>query len=217
MKNSVFGDKNGLSSSHRRELIKSMGAAAGLALALPGSRVFAASQLTRQADATAVAIGYWQQGSVASDNPADVLADGGSLVPVPGSYELRILGVQSEISLALDAHYAGGARHRFWQAWKEGGLLQRSQTTAIRWWAGNGSPLPLDVSLPGGSASTSVAARPGVYVLAIGSGAQRPPEWRDLALRPRIAGSSDLQLLSRVSGKAVKFPYALFAVKQIAV
>jgi len=212
-------DGKRLASKNRRDLIKGAAAAMGLVLTLPASRLLAAAASTAapQASTTSAAIGYWRQGSIASSEPSDVISDGRSLVSSPGAYELRVLGVDTDVLLALDAEYPGGARHRFWQAWKEGSLMQRSPMSAIRWWAGDGSPLHLDVSLRGGSASTRVAAKPGTYVLAVGSGEQALPSWSDLALRPRVAGSfKDMLLISRANGKVVKFPHVLLAVQQIA-
>jgi hypothetical protein len=125
-----------------------------------------------------------------------------------------VLGVNTKLSLWMDAQYAG-ASHRFWQAWTEQGLLQHSPNSAIRWWADNTKPLPLSVSLLGGTASTQVTAQSGTFVLAIGPNAQALPAWSDLALRPKTAKSKDLQLVSRSTGAVVTFPYAVFSVQQI--
>jgi hypothetical protein len=205
-------------SATRRQVLKAATMGAGLAM-LPGARAFAtAVAITPKAGAPTLAMGYWKHINVKAMSKItsdDVVADAVSLAPSPGTYELRILGVNTKVSLAMDAKYAGGATHRFWQAWTEQGLLQHSPNSAIRWWADNTNPLPLNVSLLGGSAATQVVAQSGTFVLAIGPNAQSLPTWADLALRPKSANSTDLQLVSRSSGAVVTFPYALFSVQQI--
>jgi hypothetical protein len=206
-------------STTRRQVLKAAAAGAGLTL-LPGSRLFAAPKVTAtpSANAPTLAMGYWKHinlKAMSKITADDVIADASALAPSPGTYELRVLSVNTKLSLGLDAQYAGGASHRFWQAWTEQGLLQHSPNSAIRWWADNTKPLPLNVALLGGSASTQVTAQSGTFVLAIGPNAQALPAWSDLALRPKTARGTDLQLVSRSTGAVVAFPYALFSVQQI--
>jgi hypothetical protein len=208
-------------STTRRQVLKAAASGAGLTLLLPASNLFAATlpsggAVVKAAGPT-LAMGFWKHinlKAMSKITADDVVADASSLAPSPGTYELRVLGVNTKVSLAMDAKYSG-ASHRFWQAWTEQGLLQHSPNSAIRWWADNTKPLPLNVSLLGGSASTQVTAQSGTFVLAIGPNAQALPAWSDLALRPKTVKSSDLQLVSRSTGAVVSFPYAVFSVQQI--
>ena len=192
-------------------------------LLLPASRWFAAAPVLSpptKANAPTLAMGYWNHSNVKATTKItsdDAVADALSLAPSPGTYELRVLGVNTKVSLALQAEYEGGASHRFWQAWTEQGLLQHSPNSTIRWWAETSKPLPLNVSLLGGSAATQVTAQAGTFVLAIGPNALALPAWSALALRAKTAKSDDLQLVSRSTGMAVTFPYAVFSVHQLAV
>jgi hypothetical protein len=209
------------SSATRRQVLKAAAAGAGLTLMLPASRLLAGpvSITTPKAGAPNLAMGYWTHTNVKATTKIvsdDVVADALAIAPSPGTYELRVLGVNTKVSLTMDAEYAGGAaHHRFWQAWTEQGLLQHSPNSAIRWWADTTKPLPLNISLMGGSASTQVTAQSGTFVLAIGPNAQALPTWSSLALRAKTPGSTDLQLVSRATGAVVTFPYALFSVQQI--
>ena len=213
------------SSATRRQVLKAAAAGAGLTLLLPGARLFAASAVLApvsvgpvKAGAPNLAMGDWKHSDVKATTKItsdDVVADALGLVPSPGTYELRILDVNTKVSLAMDAQYEGGASHRFWQAWTEQGLLQHSPNSAIRWWADTRMPLPINVSLLGGTASTQVVAQSGTFVLAIGPNTQALPAWGDLALRPKSAQSTDLQLVSRSTGAVVAFPYAVFSVQPI--
>jgi hypothetical protein len=211
------GDAN---STTRRQVLKAAASGAGLSLLLPASHLFAAATTAGAAPkafAPTLAMGYWKHVDLKSKTkiPADdAIADMVSLAPSPGTYELRVLSVNTKVSLAMNAQYPG-ATHRFWQAWTEQGLLQHSPNSAIRWWADNTKPLPLNVSLLGGSASTQVVAQSGTFVLAIGPNAQALPAWADLALRPKTANSQELVLVSRSNGAVVTFPYAVFSVQQI--
>ena len=204
----------------RRQVLKAAASGAGLSLLLPASQLFAAvttAGAAPKASGPTLAMGYWKHpdlkamGKIPAD---DAIADMVALAPSPGTYEMRVLSVNTKVSLAMDAKYPG-ASHRFWQAWTEQGLLQHSPNSAIRWRANNTNALPLTVSLLGGSASTQVTAQSGTFVLAIGPNAQALPAWSDLALRPKAAKSKDLQLVSRSTGAVVTFPYAVFAVQQI--
>jgi hypothetical protein len=201
-------------SGSRREIIKGVAAAATLAL-LPASRLMATarSQAAAASDAPSLAMGYWHR---SEDGTADVILDTASLAAAAGAFELRVARVETGVALTMDAHYLDGAHHRFWQAWSERGLLQRSPTSAIRWSAEGGKPLPLNISLRGEATRTQMTARPGTYVLAIGPQTQRLPTWSKLALRPRGASNKeDFELVSRSDGGAVDFPYVLFTVRQI--
>jgi hypothetical protein len=204
----------------RRQVLKAAASGAGLSLLLPASQLFAAATMAGAAPkavAPTLAMGYWKHidlKAMARITADDRLADMVSVVPSPGTYELRVLSVNTKVSLAMDAKYPT-ATHRFWQAWTEQGLLQHSPNSAIRWRADNTNALPLTVSLLGGSAATQVTAQSGTFVLAIGPNAQALPAWGDLALRPRSAKSKDLQLVSRSTGAVVTFPYAVFSVQQI--
>lgn len=204
----------------RRQVLKAAASGAGLSLLLPASHLFAAGTTVGAAPtafAPTLAMGYWKHidlKAMARITADDKLADMVSLVPSPGTYELRVLSVNTKVSLAMDAKYPG-ASHRFWQAWTEQGLLQHSPNSSIRWRADNTKPLPLSVSTLGGSASTQVTAQSGTFVLAIGPNAQALPAWSDLALRPKTANSQQLVLVSRSNGAVVTFPYAVFSVQQI--
>ena len=208
-------------STTRRQVLKAAATGAGLSLLLPASQLFAAATVgagaTPKALAPTLAMGYWKHidmKSMARITADDALAEMSSLAPSPGTYELRVLSVNTKVSLAMDAKYPA-ATHRFWQAWTEQGLLQHSPNSSIRWRADNTNALSLTVSLLGGSASTQVTAQSGTFVLAIGPNAQALPAWSDLALRPKTANSQNLVLVSRSNGAVVTFPYAVFAVQQI--
>jgi hypothetical protein len=207
-------------STTRRQVLKAAASGAGLSLLLPASRLFAAAAAVGAAPkafAPTLAMGYWKHVNLKTMSKItadDVVADALSVAPSPGTYELRVLSVSTKLSLTMDAQYPG-ASHRFWQAWTEQGLLQHSRNSAIRWRADNTKPLPLNVSLLGGSASTQVVAQSGTFVLGIGPNAQALPAWSDLALRPKSARSTDLVLVSRTTSAVVTFPYAVFSVQQI--
>src|ERR1700682_1080914 len=119
-------------STTRRKVLKAAAAGAGLTLLLPGSRLFALAPSVggpvTKANAPTLAMGYWKHinlKAMSKITADDVVADALSLAPSPGTYELRVLGVNTKLSLTMDAQYAGGT-HRFWQAWTEQGLLQHS-------------------------------------------------------------------------------------------
>jgi hypothetical protein len=202
----------------RREILKAATIGAGLAL-LPGARVFSAvvSPTARPAISMApsVAMGYWkhQSGVAAVTTRDDMVADALSITPSSATYELRILGVNTNVPLAIDALYPLGAQHRFWQAWTEQKMLQHSPSSTIRWWANDKAPLSLAVQVGGGVGMTQVTAQAGTYVLAVGPNAQAIPAWSSLALRQN--NNMVLQLVSRASGSAVAFPYAVFSVQPI--
>ncbi|MDN5923578.1 MAG: hypothetical protein L0H70_01110 [Xanthomonadales bacterium] len=201
----------------RRQLLKAAGIGAGLVL-LPSAGVFA---LTRRAPvqtmAASAAIGYLPQlPGPASGAIDDTIVNGLGVAAVPATYALRVFGVATDVPLSVDAHYADDAQHRFWQAWSEQGILQRSPPVAIRWCADKRNPLPLAIRIDGQVALTQVTARRGIYVLAMGSSVQTLPAWNTLALRLATSGNADYQLVSRSNGHPVTFPYALLSVQPIA-
>lgn len=196
-----------LGSRGRRQLLLAATAGAGLAL-LPGMRVLAAR--ASEGSGPTVAMGY--RAMRADDAVVDAL----SIAPAPATYELRVLAANTDVPLAIDAQYAGNARHRFWQAWSERGMLQSSPRSGICWWAENKMALPLVVWL-GGPGYAQVTARAGTYILAVGPNGQRLPAWEDLALRAPALPGADSRLLLRSSSEPVAFPYLLFSVQPMAV
>ncbi|MGA9335524.1 MAG: hypothetical protein WBV39_14690 [Rudaea sp.] len=204
-------------SSARRQMLKAAGIGTGLAL-LPGARAFAMLRGGPvKTMAPSVAIGYLPQ--LPEPTPGsvdDMIVDGLFVAASPATYELRVLGVTTDVPMSVDAQYAGDAQHRFWQAWTERGMLQRSPPIAIRWWANKRNPLPLSVQIAGGVAMTQVTARRGIYVLALGPDAKSLPAWNSLALRRTPPEGADYQLVSRSNGNPVTFPYALFSVQPLA-
>ncbi len=202
----------------RRQMLKAAGIGTGLVL-LPGASAFA---LIRggppvKTMAPSVAIGYLPQlPEPASAFIDDTIVDGLFVAASPATYELRVLGVITDVPLSVDAQYAGDAQHRFWQAWTVQGMLQRSPPITIRWWANKRNPLPLAVEIGGGVAMTQVTARAGIYVLALGPNARALPAWNTLALRLAEPDGTTYQLVSRSNGNPVTFPHALFSVQPIA-
>lgn len=200
----------------RRNVLKA--AAAGVALsAMPGAGLFAAA---RAQWAPSVAMGYWKTPATVNLSKAnDVLVDALSVAPTAGSYALRILAAHCDTPLSIQAQYPGDAEHFFWQSWTEGGMLQQSQTTSIRWWAGKRAPLPLVITTAGGASVTQVTAQTGTYVLAIAPDAQKLPAWNALALQvPQSrTNTRNVRLLQRSSGAPVLFPHLIFSVQPIAV
>ena len=199
----------------RREMLK--GAAAGIGIALlPTAGLFAAA--TSQATlAPFVAMGYWQHPArVNLNTPDDVLADAAAVAATAASYKLTVLSAVTTTPLSIDAEYLDNASHRFWQAWSEGGMLQHSNTGAIRWWAQNKKALPLTVRTSGGASFTQVPAQAGTYVLAIGPNAQPLPAWSNLAIHAtNPKNPRTLQLVARGNQQRVDFPYLVFRVDQV--
>jgi len=145
-----------------------------------------------------------------------LVADASSVTATAANYKLQVLNAVTNTALAIDAEYMGNAAHRFWQAWSEGGILQHSPTSAIRWWAQNKRALPLTIRTAGGASITQIPAQSGTYVLAIGPNAQHLPAWSTLALHatnPRNLRT--LQLVSRGNSQRVPFPYLIFHVEQV--
>jgi len=208
--------QNDMSSLSRREMLKSAAAGIGLAM-LPAGAAFATAATQKSTLAPMVAMGYWQHPrQVNLNTPDDVVADASSVTATAAKYKLQVLNAVTNTALAIDAEYMGNAAHRFWQAWSEGGILQHSPTSAIRWWAQNKRGLPLTISTSGGASITQVPAKTGTYVLLIGPNAQHLPAWRDLALHETKKGNPrSLQLVSRGNSQRVPFPYLIFHVEQV--
>lgn len=198
----------------RREMLKAAAAGVGVAM-LPGFVLSAATQPSTVAPM--VAMGYWQHPrTVNLSTPDDVVADASTVAATAANYSLRVLAAATTTALSIDAEYMGNAAHRFWQAWTEGGMLQHSNTGAIRWWAENKHALPLTVRTDGGASLTQVPAQSGTYVLAIGPNAQRLPAWNTLALHATNPHNlRSLQLVSRGNSQRVTFPYLIFGVDQV--
>jgi len=209
--------QNDMSSLSRRKMLK--GAAAGIGLAiLPTAGLLAAAATAQKSTlAPMVAMGYWQHPhQVNLNTPDDVVADASTVAATAASYKLHILSAITNTALAIDAEYMGNAAHRFWQAWTEGGMLQHSPSSAIRWWAQNKRALPLTISTAGGASITQVPAKSGTYVLAIGPNAQHLPAWSDLALHATNPHNlRSLQLIQRGNSQRVPFPYLIFGVEQV--
>jgi len=117
--------------------------------------------------APTIAMGFWQHPTTVSLNtPDDVVVDAASVsAGAGGTYKLHVLSAVSNAELAIDAEYQSGAAHRFWQSWSEGGLLQKSPTSAIRWWAKDRRALQLTIWSGGAASVTQLPARAGTYVL----------------------------------------------------
>jgi hypothetical protein len=198
----------------RRQMLKAAAAGIGVAM-LPSVVLAAAAQ--KSTLAPMVAMGYWQHPRTVNLNtPDDVVADASSVTATAASYKLHVLAAVTNTALAVDAEYMGNAAHRFWQSWTEGGLLQQSPSTAIRWWAQNKRALPLTISTSGGASITQVPAQSGTYVLLIGPNAQPLPAWSTLALHETKKGNPrSLQLVSRGNSQRVPFPYLIFGVEQV--
>jgi hypothetical protein len=205
-----------LSQLSRRQMLK--GAAAGIGIAmLPTAGLLAAAAAQKSTLAPTVAMGYWQHPRTVNLNVADdVVADASAVTATAANYKLRVLVAVTDTPFAINAEYMGNAAHRFWQAWSEGGLLQQSPTTAIRWWAQNKKALPLTISTAGGTSITQVPAMSGTYALLVGPNAQHLPGWSTLALHETKKGNPhSLQLVSRGSSQRLPFPYLIFGVEQV--
>jgi hypothetical protein len=204
----------GTKSMGRREVLKA--AAAGIGLAMIPAIAFAKS-VKPTALAPTVGMGFWQHPTTVNLNkPDDVVVDASTVsAGAGGMYKLQVLSAVSTAQLAIDAEYQGGAAHRFWQSWSEGGLLQKSPTSAIRWSAKDRRALQLTVWSGGAASVVQLPARAGTYVLAIAPNAALLPAWSDLALHQTMQKNPrSLQLVKR-GGTRVAFPYLIFGVEQI--
>jgi len=184
----------------RRKLLKMAAAGAGLSL-VPGAHAMAAVTAVRLAPV--LSLGYIAPGGKS-------IVDGFSAVSAPGLYELSVIGAGVQSPFALAAQYSAAAEHRFWQAWLEQGMLQRSSPITIRW-ASAGGTLPLNVKVPTGTLTTDIAARPGIYVLTITPATQPVPRWSSYSLAMQSGGES-MKLVPSGSRNEVALNYALFEV-----
>jgi len=200
-----------LSSIARRKMLKAAAVGAGLS-ALPAARVIAAAITVGKA-APALTMGYCAQESLEKLGLAAALSDAFNVAPQRANYTLRVIGVGTQVPLALSAQYGALAQHCFWQAWLEHGMLQRSPPITIRWAATAGNPLPLNIRVDTGTQTAEVTARAGIYVLTIVPATQRQPAWSALALRKQFSGGVGMKLVAREGGAEVAFPYALFDVQ----
>jgi len=209
-------DVNNVSSRGRREMLKLAESSVGLAM-VPAFVL--AKSVKPTALAPTIAMGFWQHPTTVSLNtPDDVVVDAASVsAGAGGTYKLHVLSAVSNAELAIDAEYQSGAAHRFWQSWSEGGLLQKSPTSAIRWWAKDRRALQLTIWSGGAASVTQLPARAGTYVLAIAPNAGRLPAWSDLALDQTVQKNPRSAQLVMRGGKRVPFPYLIFRVEQAAV
>jgi len=202
------------SSAARRKLLHAAVAGAGLST-LSASGTAAALALTAGGTAPSLMLGYCTPASMESKNPGTSLGEAYKVLPVRGTYELRVIGAGTREPMALSAQYSI-AEHRFWQAWLEQRMLQRSPPIAIRWAATRGDALPINIRLASGTLTAEVTARAGVYVIAAVPSAQRVPAWSMLALKKQTTGGVESKLVSSQNGVEVTFPYAVFAVQPVA-
>ena len=189
----------------RRDWMKAAAIGAGLALA-PGAHVLARSLTTKPAPALNVGVGYLHGGAQRA------LANGGfvdasSMSASAANYQLRVLSASASQPLSIDAQYPNGAEHHFWQAWSEGGMLQHSSPTTLRWWAGDRSSLPLLVWYAGLSTLASITARPGTYALIVAGPGQSLPAWSVITL----GGAGSTTKLLR-QGQTLTLPNFVFEV-----
>ena len=201
------------SSAVRRKLLQAAAAGAGLS-SLPGAAL-AANAIS--AVAPTLMVGYCSRQAYDAQSGSPALGDAFTVSPVRGTYELRVLGAGTSQPLALSAQYSSLAEHRFWQAWTENGLLQRSAPIAIRWASPGGNALPINIRLPSGTLTADITARAGVYVVAAVPSALRVPAWSTLTLKKQFSGGVECKLVSRPSGGEVAFPYTLFSVEPLVV
>jgi hypothetical protein len=202
-------DSGAPQSVSRRKMLAATAAGAGLAI-LPGAAAMAAMAPAKFAPI--VGMGYCQipeKGSIAAATIVDAL----SVSPARGTYDLRVVGANTQVPLAIAAQYGADAEHCFWQAWNAQGMLQCSPPSTIRWAAKSANPLLLNIQLASSAGTAQVTARNGIYILTVTSALSRPPAWGTLALRDESSGGVSMRLLSRSSGQEVDFPYALFAVQ----
>lgn len=192
-------------SASRRELLKAAAAGAGLSL-IPGARALAAATSTGRLPAPALGLGYLAPGGKG-------LVDAYSVASVRGSYQLSVIGAGVQSPFALAAQYSSIAEHRFWQAWIEQGLLQRSAPITIRW-ASKGGALVVNVKHPTGTLTTDVAARPGIYVLTMTPANRSVLPWSSYALAMHSGGES-MKLVPNGSRTEVALNYALFEVDRV--
>ena len=205
-----------VSNTPRRDLMKAVAAGAGLAL-LPGAAALARGVITPVRPSVSAAVAYLKaqamvgtrQSGTAVNASGFVAASG--VAAVPSRYCLRVLTASADAPLSLDAQYAGGAEHHFWQAWQEGSLLQQSSPSVIRWSALDGSALPLLVWYNGGSTLVSITARSGTYALTVADAARSTPDPSEL----RLAGPAVDGVALTANGRKLSIPYFVFAVRML--
>lgn len=197
------------SSGVRRSLLRAAIAGAGLSAIPCGA---AALTVSTKGIAPTLLLGY---GSLSTlDSLSGVaLNDAYVVAPQRGTYVLRVIGAGTQEPIALSAQYASLGEHRFWQAWRERGMLQRSAPIAIRWASVGGNALPINVKLASGTLTADITARSGIYVLAAVPAGQRAPAWSSLTLKKQTSGGVNYKLVLRQTGAEPSFPYALFSVR----
>jgi hypothetical protein len=141
------------------------------------------------------------------------LVDAYSVASMRGLYQLSVIGAGVQSPFALAAQYSSIAEHRFWQAWTEQGMLQRSAPITIRW-ASTGSALLLNVKHPTGTLTTDIAARPGIYILTMTPATQAVLPWSSYSLAMQHGGAS-MKLVPTGSRAEVALNYALFEVDRV--
>jgi len=192
-------------STSRRELLKAAAAGAGLSL-IPGAHALAAATATGRLAAPVLSLGYHAPGSSGR-------VDAYSVASMRGSYQLSVIGAGVQSPFALAAQYSSIAEHRFWQAWTEQGMLQRSSPITIRW-ASAGGALIVNVKHPTGTLTTDIAARPGIYVLTLTPSNQAVQPWSSYALAMHAGGDS-MKLVPAGSKTEAALNYALFEVDRV--
>jgi len=194
-------------SASRRELLKAAAAGAGLSL-IPGAHVLAAAASAgSRLLAPVLSLGYLARGGKAIVNAYSVAS-------TRGSYQLSVVGAGVQSPFALSAQYSSIAEHRFWQAWIEQGMLQRSAPITIRW-ASTGGALVMNVKHPTGTLTTDVAARPGIYVLTMTPANQPVLPWGSYTLAMHAGGESMKIVSANGSRAEVAQNYALFEVDRV--
>ena len=193
----------------RRDWMKAAAIGAGLAMA-PAAHVFARSITTNPAPALNVGVGYLRNAGVQRALAGGAFVDASATIASAANYQLRVLAASANQPLSIDAQYPHGAEHHFWQAWSEGGMMQHSSPTTLRWWAGDRSSLPLLVWYAGLSTLASITARPGTFALIVAAPGQSLPAWSTIAL----SGEGGTTRLLR-QGQALTLPNFVFEVSAI--
>lgn len=203
-KPSESSERSRLDSVQRRELFTLIAAGAGLMLLPRGFTVAAATALDVDA----------RLGFVRSDG---TLVDARSMPGEPGLFQLKVLAASSTKPFKLDAQYAGGAKHRFWQVWRQHGGIHQSSPAALRWFAHEGAGLPITLTANRATVLLRIPAQAGTYVLVIGMDGQAAPAPRALLLRDAQADCQNAQLVFRDSATYADFPYVIFSVAPLTV
>lgn len=210
MNNNRDRNQDSLQSLSRRKALLAAAAGVGLAI-LPGTNALAASDA--EFSLSSIAMGFCPHPEGVEFDDV-VLCDACSAGSERGAYELRVVGASTHVPMAIAAHYSADAEHRFWQAWAERGLLQRSPLSRIRWSAQAGDALPLSVRVGASQGLAQVAAKAGMYAMVAVPAAQPRLAWRSLALRAHCADGVAMRLVSRSSGADLSYPHALFCVRE---